>query len=147
MNLSEIASDLRGRSNLRTIEASQINSWANDAGNQLAEADVTRGYFLAIVEQISRVLSEGRAAKSRSKKPNYEDLIFLEPHIAYQAGRKDGKERTALSGLREVLSASLALISRPEEDDFRVENLNRLNQLFQSMAAYYIAKKGEQETS
>jgi hypothetical protein len=73
MNLSEIAADLRGRGNLRQIDASQINSWAEDAGEQLASADVSRSYFLAIVEQISRVLSEcyAQAAKSQSEKPNH----------------------------------------------------------------------------
>jgi len=148
MNLSEIADVLRGRANLRQIEPSQINSWAKDAGEQLASADVTRSYFLAIVEQISRVLSECRAAtaKSRSDTPNYEDLIFLEPHIAYQAGRKKGNEKKALLGLKQVLSDSLALISRPEEDNYLLENITRLNQFFQAIAGYYTAKK-EQEAS
>lgn len=145
MSLFEIANQLGtdSLSNLRTIEASKIKSWAEDAGAQLFSAGVTREYLLMVVEQVGRIVSECKSAKLQDDKLNYDELIFLEPHIGYQAGRKEGDEKTALKGLKEVLSASLAQIAREGEEEHVLENLTRLNQFFQAMAAYYTAKKGE----
>jgi len=146
MNLSEIADTLRPdrRSSLRDISAQQIKSWAEEAGNKLADAEVTRGYFLVIVEQINSVLSQCQAQAARSETINYDDVIFLEPHIAYQAGReKAGSEtRRALENLKKVLANSLEIIANQTNDIDRLKDLKRLNQFFQAMAAYYTARKG-----
>jgi CRISPR/Cas system CSM-associated protein Csm2 small subunit len=141
MNLFQIADELGldRRSNLRSIRATEIKSWAEDAGSQLFSAEVAREYFLMIVEQIGRVASECRSARlqglKKGEKLNYDDLIFLEPHIGYQAGRKKGDEQRALKGLKKILSASLEQIARPGEEDYVVENLTRLNQFFQAMVS------------
>ncbi len=139
-NLLSIAENIQGEEALRSVKAKQIKKWAEIIGKEMADGKVTRGYFLNIVSQITSVFNTCQATLAQKGTINYDSLVFIEPHIGYQAKRKKS-EKEALQGLQKLFNSCLEKLSQTENDKDAVEDLKRLNQFFQSIAAYYVVYK------
>ena len=122
--------NLKGIEDFAKIDA----QWIDEKSKNLAsECDVlTTHQIRTIFSAVSRIRASWR------KKPDFElvkpELILLKPKLAYQAGRKDRKEREALEKIKKLLDKAINAVITSQE---KKKALNNFFALVESIVAYH----------